>query len=144
MECSEKPVYEYKKDREAEKALRELKIKPPREDIRKKILSNWDQAAKPIDGMGRFEALTAQIGAIRGTEQIDIGKKAVLILCADNGIVEEGVSQSGPEVTEAVVRQMAVKQSSVGRMAACIGAETIPVDIGMRSQTPPPGEEDFE
>ncbi|HJC56341.1 MAG TPA: nicotinate-nucleotide--dimethylbenzimidazole phosphoribosyltransferase [Candidatus Eisenbergiella intestinipullorum] len=139
MECSEKPVYEYKKDREAEKALRELKIKPPREDIRKKILSNWDQAAKPIDGMGRFEALTAQIGAIRGTEQIDIGKKAVLILCADNGIVEEGVSQSGPEVTEAVVRQMAVKQSSVGRMAACIGAETIPVDIGMRCEEKIPG-----
>lgn len=112
-------------------ALRELKIDAPDETVRKKVYEHWDFVAKPLDGMGRFEKLIAQIGAIHGSPEIDIAKKAVVIFCADNGIVEEGVSQSGQEVTLAVAKNMAAKSSSVGRMAACIGADTIPVDVGI-------------
>lgn len=116
--------------------LKKLKIDAPDKKIRKKVLANWDHVAKPLDGMGRFESLTAQIGAILGTDTIEISgnQKAVIIMCADNGIVEEGVSQSGQEVTLAVVKNMAKKQSSVGKMAAKIGADTIPVDIGVSFQ----------
>mgnify|MGYP002224196290 CR=1 FL=1 len=53
-------------------------------------------------------------------------EKGVLIFCADNGIVEEGVSQTGQEVTLAVAKSMARKGSSVCKMAQSIGAETIP------------------
>lgn len=116
--------------------LAELKIEAPDEEIRKRVLKNWDAVAKPIDGLGRFETFTAQIGAITGTTQIDISKKAVIIMCADNGIVAEGVSQSGQEVTVAVAKNMAAQQSSVGRMAAVIGADTIPVDIGINKKEP--------
>ncbi|MDE7428989.1 MAG: nicotinate-nucleotide--dimethylbenzimidazole phosphoribosyltransferase, partial [Lachnospiraceae bacterium] len=98
-----------------------------------------DRIAKPLDGMGRFESLTARIGAILGTEEIDIAKKAVIIMCADNGIVAEGVSQSGQEVTAAVAAQMGRGDSSVGKMAAVIGADTIPIDIGIHSSEPIPG-----
>ncbi len=114
-----------------EEDLDKLLIEQPDKEIYKKVLENWDQIAKPLDGMGRFETLIAQIGAILGTEEIDISKKAVIIMCADNGIVEEGVSQSGQEVTAAVAKQMAKGASSVGKMAAVIGADTIPVDIGI-------------
>lgn len=108
-----------------------LPVDAPDPNLYKKIMKNWDAIAKPLDGMGRFETLTAQIGAILGTDEIDISKKAILILCADNGIVEAGVSQSGQDVTTAVARQMGKGASSVGRMAAAIGADTIPVDIGI-------------
>lgn len=127
MGCLEKPVW----NNYIREELAQLTIESPDDNIRKRVLANWDAVAKPIDGMGRFEALTAQIGAIIGTDQIDISKKAVIIMCADNGIVEEGVSQSGQEVTAAVAESMAKKQSSVGRMAEVIGADTIPVDIGI-------------
>ena len=70
---------------------------------------------------------------------IDIHKKGVLIFCADNGIVEEGVTQSGQEVTLAVAKSMARKGSSVCKMAQSIGAETIPVDIGINSEESIPG-----
>lgn len=115
------------------------KPEAPGKDIYEKVLKNWDAVAKPLDGLGRFEKLTARIGAILGTEQIDISKKAVIIMCADNGIVAEGVSQSGQEVTAAVVRQMAKGASSVGKMAALLGADTIPVDIGMVGSGQIPG-----
>lgn len=130
MECLQKPVW----NRFTREELEQLSILVPDEESRKRVLKNWDAVAKPIDGMGKFETLTAQIGAITGTEKIDISKKAVIIMCADNGIVEEGISQSGQEVTTAVAKSMAKQQSSVGRMANVIGADTIPVDIGINQE----------
>lgn len=130
MECLGKPVFKSYTQEE----LRQLTIQPPDEEYRKRVLENWDALAKPVDGMGSFETLTAQIGAIMRTTRPDIAKKAVVIMCADNGIVEEGVSQCGQEVTLAVARSMGRKQSSVGRMADRIGADTIPVDIGINSR----------
>ena len=130
MECSEKRI----SGNYTEEDLDKLLIEQPDKEIYQKVLENWDQIAKPLDGMGRFETLIAQIGAILGTEEIDISKKAVIIMCADNGIVEEGVSQSGQEVTAAVAKQMAKGASSVGKMAAVIGADTVPIDIGINTK----------
>ena len=121
-------------DNRTEETLDKLKLEEPDCKIYKKVLENWDSIAKPLDGMGRFETITAQIGAILGTDEIDISKKAVIIMCADNGIVEEGISQSGQEVTAAVAEQMGKGVSSVGKMAAEVGADTIPVDIGINGK----------
>lgn len=120
-------------------SFEELSLTAPDQTVYEAVLKNWDAVAKPLDGLGRFETLTAQIGAIHGTEEIDISKKAVIIMCADNGIVAEGISQSGQEVTTAVARQMAKGASSVGKMAALLGADTIPIDIGMREPERIPG-----
>ena len=130
MECSEKPIFHNYTRQE----LAQIRITAPDEALRSRVKKHWDTLAKPLDGMGSFETITAQIGAIAGTEQIDLRKKGVLIFCADNGIVEEGVSQTGQEVTLAVAKSMARKGSSVCRMAESIGAETIPVDIGMNTE----------
>ena len=138
MECSEKPIFHNYTGQE----LAQIRITAPEEAVRKLVKKHWDTLAKPLDGMGSFETITAQIGAILGTEQIDLRKKGVLIFCADNGIVEEGVSQTGQEVTLAVAKSMARKGSSVCKMAQSIGAETIPVDIGINSVEAIPGVRD--
>ena len=135
MECLEKPVW----NRYTRKELGKLTVKAPDEEIRRKVLISFDHVAKPLDGLGKFEALTAQIGAIQRTEKIDISRKAVIIMCADNGIVAEGISQSGQEVTLAVVKKMAEQKSSVGKMAGTIGVDTIPVDIGVNHKSKIPG-----
>lgn len=114
--------------------LEQLKIETPSEEIFRQIKAKWDGMVKPLDGMGRFEELTAQIGAILGKVQFDIHKKAVVVMCADNGVVKEGISQSGQEVTKAVASTMGKNVSSVGRMAASIGADVIPVDIGINDK----------
>lgn len=132
MECLETRAW----NKYAKEELLAMKIEGPDEDIRRQVLKNWDRIAKPLDGLGRFELLFAQIGAVTRSAQIDISRKAVIIMCADNGIVEEGVSQSGQEVTAAVAKEMAEKQSSVGKMAEVIGADTFPVDIGINCGEP--------
>lgn len=116
-----------------------LKIDKPNDTIYALVKKNWDSIAKPIDSMGHFETMTARIGAITGTDVIEISKKAVIIMCADNGIVEEGISQSGQEVTAVVAKEMADKSSSVCKMAEWIGADTIVVDIGINKAEPIPG-----
>lgn len=121
-------------DNRTEETLNQLKLDEPDYKIYKKVVANWDSIAKPIDGMGRFETITAQIGAILGTDEIDISGKAVIIMCADNGIVEEGISQSGQEVTAAVAEQMGKGVSAVGKMAAKAGVDTIPIDIGINGK----------
>ena len=127
MECLENLVW----NDFTREELRKLQVDKPDEICRKKVLENWDFIAKPLDGMGRFETLIARIGAVTKTEYIDISKKAVVIMCADNGIVEEGVSQSGQEVTVAVARAMGNDKSCVAHMAKSAGADVIVVDIGI-------------
>ena len=49
-----------------------IKITKPDKTTYKIVQDNWDSIAKPIDGMGRFEKIIDQIGAIQGGSEIDI------------------------------------------------------------------------
>jgi nicotinate-nucleotide--dimethylbenzimidazole phosphoribosyltransferase len=59
-----------------------------------------------------METLLARIAAVYGNTDIDIKKKCVLVFCADNGVVSEGVAQSGADVTTAIARMMAANKSA--------------------------------
>lgn len=100
------------------------------EDVRKQVKSRFDTIAKPIDGMGKFETILSEIGALRGNADFSLKKKAVLVFCSDNGIVEEGVSQSPSEVTLRVINNMLSGKSSVAVMAKHIDADLYVTDIG--------------
>ncbi|MCI7322895.1 MAG: nicotinate-nucleotide--dimethylbenzimidazole phosphoribosyltransferase [Lachnospiraceae bacterium] len=122
--------------------LMELKIDRPSDEIAEQVKAIWDGIAKPLDGLGEFEAMVAKIGAIQGTTVLSLEHRGILTFCADNGIVAEGVSQSGQEVTEIVAGFMGRQESSVGKMAARAGVTVIPVDIGINSNQPIPGVRD--
>lgn len=130
MECLQKPNWNEFHREELERIV----ISMPDETIRRRVREHWDSIAKPLDGLGTLERITAQIGAVLGSDELDIRKKAVLVLCADNGIVEEQVSQSGQEVTARVAEQMARGASSVCKMAKKAHADVIPVDIGINQK----------
>ena len=108
-----------------------INIVPFDKDKYDEIRVRWDSIAKPLSSLGRFEDITARIGAVQGSAEIDIRKRAVIIMCADNGIVAEGVSQSGQDVTRAVAEWMGRGESSVCQMAKEVNADTIPVDVGI-------------
>lgn len=114
-------------------------IEPADREIYDRILRRWDGIAKPLRGLGRFEEITARIGGVLHTDDIDIRMRAALVMCADNGIVKEGVSQSGQDVTAAVAGWMGRMESSVCRMAGRAGVDIIPVDIGINTEGSPEG-----
>ena len=100
---------------------------------------HWDGIAKPIGGLGRLEELPVAVAGAQGTPIVRLERKAVAVFCADNGVVEEGVTQTGQEVTLAVARAMGAGESSVCRMAQVAGATVTPVDVGMAAHPPIPG-----
>lgn len=63
----------------------------------------------------------------------------MLVFCADNGVVAEGVTQSPQSVTATVARSLARGTSSVCAMARVAGAEVLPVDVGMVTPVDEPG-----
>ena len=103
------------------------------------VKKNWDALAKPLDGLGDFEEIICRIGGITGEVPKYISRKALVIFCADNGVVREGVSQTGKEVTTMVAALMGENASSVGRMTKNYPIEIIPVDIGMDCDDTPAG-----
>ena len=104
--------------------------------IMTRIKANWDRIAKPLDSLGDFETLVCRIGAIQGREYPDIAKRSAVIFCADNGITEEKVSQSGREVTLTVARALGSGISSACTLGRLAGVEVIPVDIGIDTAEP--------
>lgn len=93
---------------------------------------HWDSIAKPLDGLGAFEDIIKKIAGITGTSSVVIDKKAVVVMCADNGIIEEGISQSGHEVTSIVSANIAKGTASVCHMARIAEADVFPIDIGIK------------
>ena len=99
----------------------------------------WDSVGKPLGSLGELEHMVVRMAGVFGTKDFSIEKKAVAIFCADNGVVAEGVTQTGQEVTAVVAGNMARRRSSVCKMARVAGAEVCPVDVGMAFPVDHPG-----
>lgn len=101
------------------------------DSIYKNIKSNWDRIAKPLDSLGKLEDLVAKLGAIQRTEHPSCKKTCLIVLCADNGIVEEGISQSDQSVTRICAENIAAKKTTVGIMAGHSDCEMKVYDVGI-------------
>jgi len=97
-----------------------------------KIKKNWDNLAKPLDALGVFEDILSRMGAVLSDQSIDISPAALVVFIADNGIIAQGVSQSGVEVTSNVAKALGKGKSSVCHMARQAGVDVFPVNIGMK------------
>ena len=111
--------------------LEKIEIKGYDRGLCQQIKAGWDSVAKPLDSMGVFEGTLARIGAIQGTTHPRIGKSRILVCCADNGVVAEGVSQCGQEITAICAENIANGRSSVAIMAKQAGVEVKAVDVGI-------------
>ena len=108
------------------------------EERRRAALARWDTLAKPLGGMGVFEEMIAQIEGMPAAQ--GGRRRRVLVFCADNGVVAEGVTQTGSEVTATVAANIARGAASVSLMARAAGADVLAADIGMNA--PAEGVED--
>ena len=108
-------------------------------EVRRRIKRNWDALAKPLDGLGNFERAICDIGGIQRSDRPSIAKRAVVVMCSDNGIVEEGISQTGKEATLAVAKALGQRTSSACRFAALANADVFPIDVGVDCEEMIPG-----
>ena len=98
----------------------------------------WNAVAKPIGSLGMFETMVENMAGLIGTPDVEIGKRAIVVLCADNGVVAQGVSQCGSEVTTIVAGSVGKGVSSVCMMAHTADIDAYAVDMGMATPSDVP------
>ena len=113
-------------------------ITPANEAARAAAHAHWGNLAKPLGGLGRLETMLEDAAALTGSAELDLSRRVVVVLCADNGVVAQGVSQTGQEVTRAVAENLAMRRTSVCQMARTAHCDVLPVDMGMAGE-PVPG-----
>ena len=113
-------------------------VAPPDEAARAAAHAHWAALAKPLGGLGQLETMVEAAAALTGDPAPDFTRRAVLVLCADNGVVAQGVSQTDASVTRAVLENLTARRTSVCCMAAAAHCEVVPVDMGIAG-VPVPG-----
>ena len=97
----------------------------------KRAQERWNSIAKPLHSLGQLEEIVVKIAGITGNENISLDKRCVVVMCSDNGVVCEGVTQSESNVTGIVAKAIADGSSNVNKMAEVCHADVIAVDIGI-------------
>ena len=97
------------------------------------------ELAKPPGSLGRLEELSVQLAAITGKVKNRFDKKALLVFCADNGVVCEGVAATPQSVTAAQTVNLARGKTGAAVLARQFGAEVRVCDVGVNADISEPG-----
>jgi nicotinate-nucleotide--dimethylbenzimidazole phosphoribosyltransferase len=96
-----------------------------------KAKERLDNLLKPRGSLGRLEDIAVQLAGITGTAGRQISKKAIIVMCSDNGVTEEGVSSFSSEVSTLVTETILKGISGVSVLSRHAGAGLLVVDIGL-------------
>ncbi len=101
------------------------------QEAMEKAQARLDSLTKPLGSLGRLEDIVKQIAGITKKPFPTVKKKAVIIMCADNGVVEEGVSSCPKSVTSSVTQNFTKGFTGINVFTRHSGADTVVVDIGV-------------
>ena len=65
-------------------------IRPADRESMRRAQEHWMTVGKPLFSLGKLEDAVIRMAGIKGTHEYELMKKGLVILCADNGVVEEG------------------------------------------------------
>jgi nicotinate-nucleotide--dimethylbenzimidazole phosphoribosyltransferase len=101
------------------------------EAIMAKTSGGLDRLIKPIGSLGKLESLAIQIAGVTGKERNEINKKCIVIMSADNGIWESGVSPVPQNVTLMQTINFTKGICGINVLSKHSGADIKIVDIGV-------------
>lgn len=106
-------------------------IEPLNKEAMEKAWCRLDSLTKPIGSLGEIENIIAKMAGITGKVHNKITKKNVVIMCGDNGVVEEGVSNCPKSVTATVTNNFTKEITGVYALAKFAGSDITIVDVGV-------------
>lgn len=108
-------------------------IKPAYENSMKEAAERLDKLVKPIGSLGKLEDLAVKISGITGKQMNSFEKKVTIVMAADNGVAEEGVSAAPQPVTTLMTVNILKGVTGIGVLSKHAGADIRVVDIGIAS-----------
>ncbi|MDX2024271.1 MAG: nicotinate-nucleotide--dimethylbenzimidazole phosphoribosyltransferase [Deltaproteobacteria bacterium] len=91
---------------------------------------------KPPGSLGELEGLACRLAAITGKSPPPRLTKAVVVMGADHGVTDEGISAYPAEVTAQMLANFAAGGAAINVLGRQAGATVLVVDMG--SRVPPP------
>ena len=93
-----------------------------------------DSLTKPRGSLGRLEELAKQIAGITCRLDPDFSRKLIIVMAADHGVVEEGVSAYPGEVTPQMVLNFLSGGAGINVLSRHVGADVVVVDMGIAGE----------
>ncbi len=113
-------------------------IPAPDESAMARARLHIDGLLKPPGSLGRLEDLAVQLAGMPGLEGVpQVKKKALLVMCADHGVWDEGVAISPKAVTAIQAANMTLGKTGVCVLAAQAGAKMHVIDVGIDAELIP-------
>jgi nicotinate-nucleotide--dimethylbenzimidazole phosphoribosyltransferase len=108
-------------------------IKPLYSECVVKAWQRIDNLTKPIGSLGGLEEIAAKLIGITGKTNNSINKKNIIIMCADNGVTEEGVSACPQNITAIVTKNFTKHITGVCKLAQYSNSDITVVDVGVNA-----------
>ena len=89
------------------------------------------ELAKPPGSLGRLEDISIRLAGITGQVHNTVEKRRIIVLCADNGVAEEGVASAPQTVTAAQAVNMTRRLTGMSTLAKHFGDDVQVVDMGI-------------
>lgn len=106
-------------------------IKPGDKDAMRKAQARMDSLIKPLGSLGKLESMAVRLAGITGKVHNRADKRCTVVMCADNGICEEGVSGSPQDITKIQTVNMTKGLCGMGVLSRHVHSEIKVVDIGV-------------
>ena len=100
-------------------------------EAKSKAIERIDNLAKPIGSLGTLEKISSKMAAITGKTNNKIIKRNIIVMCADNGVVEEGVSACPKNFTAILTENLTQNSTGVTILSEFTGTDITVVDIGV-------------
>ncbi|WP_199615612.1 nicotinate-nucleotide--dimethylbenzimidazole phosphoribosyltransferase [Paenibacillus alkalitolerans] len=120
--------------------LREISaaIEPLHDGWTAQAKARLNSLTKPQGSLGQLESIAERMAGIHRTLTPPAGPKAVIVMAADHGVCEEGVSAFPQAVTEQMVRNFLNGGAAVNVLARSAGADVFCVDMGVAADVDHP------
>ncbi len=102
----------------------------------KEAQARQEVLAKPTGALGTLEDISVQLAGITGKVKNSMKKQAVVIMSADNAVVEEGVASAPQSVTLSQTINFTRHYTGVSSMAEYFGIDLLVVDVGVKMKIP--------
>jgi len=90
-----------------------------------------DNLTKPPGSLGTLEKIVVQLASIQGNPMPTVGKKVVMVMAGDHGVVEEGVSAFPQEVTPQMVLNFLNHGAAINVLSNYAKAKVVVTDVGV-------------
>ncbi|WP_315079037.1 nicotinate-nucleotide--dimethylbenzimidazole phosphoribosyltransferase [uncultured Clostridium sp.] len=119
-----------------EEILREIisNIDSVDKNVMEKAKERMNSLAKPLNSLGKLEEMSIRLSGITKSVKNTLDKRAIIIMCSDNGVVEEGVSSCPQSVTLSQTINFTKGLTGVAVLAKANNTDLKVIDIGINCE----------